>query len=68
MAVNELATSIARTVSILDPETGAAHYYDRGEFSEVAPADWNLQVVKNSADWYLGKIEHLPLALIESKQ
>ncbi|WP_162179953.1 DUF2309 domain-containing protein [Bryobacter aggregatus] len=53
-------------LSTIDPETGEANYYDRGRFHPVAPADWEIPVAKSSADWYLGKMEHLPVALIEN--
>ncbi len=52
-------------VAAIDPDSGSVHVRrDRGFEDFNAPLE-RLPVAQSSAEWYSGKIEHLPMAWIE---
>lgn len=61
--VTELVENRWIRVVTLDPQDGRLHVYRNGEF-EPFTASAPLPVARSSADWFLGKLEHLPIARI----
>lgn len=51
-------------LATLDPESGEVHVRRGRTFEKVDDSDEPLPTVASSADWYLGKLEHLPIARI----
>jgi uncharacterized protein YbcC (UPF0753/DUF2309 family) len=51
-------------LSTLDPDTGAIHVWRDGVFELSKPAQESLPNAHTSADWYRGKLDHLPVARI----
>jgi len=53
-------------VAVIDPESARVHVRRDHGFEEFdAPAE-RLPVALSSAEWYVGKIEHLPMAWIQA--
>ena len=48
----------------LDPENGEVRVYRNGVFELSEPWNNTIPEVRTSADWYLGKREHLQVARI----
>ncbi|HTR34617.1 MAG TPA: DUF2309 domain-containing protein [Bryobacteraceae bacterium] len=53
-------------VATIDPETGAVHIHRNGGFEAFEGQIERLPVALSSAEWYSGKIEHLPMAWIQT--
>ena len=54
-------------LATIDPDSGRVHVRrDRG-FEELTDEVERLPVALSSAEWYSGKIEHLPMAWIQSE-
>jgi uncharacterized protein YbcC (UPF0753/DUF2309 family) len=51
-------------VATIDPASGLVHVYRNGAFEEFGGPVKRLPVAFSSAEWYEGKIEHLPMASI----
>jgi uncharacterized protein YbcC (UPF0753/DUF2309 family) len=54
-------------IATIDPASGAVHVYRNGVFEEFDEPLERLPVALSSAEWYRGKIEHLPMAWIHSE-
>ncbi len=48
----------------LDPETGALHVFDGGEFTPYTPAPILMPVVEGSSEWHMQSRAHLRPALV----
>jgi uncharacterized protein YbcC (UPF0753/DUF2309 family) len=53
-------------VAVIDPDTGRVHVRRDHGFEEFAESVERLPVALSSAEWYGGKVEHLPMACIQS--
>jgi uncharacterized protein YbcC (UPF0753/DUF2309 family) len=53
-------------LATIDPETGRVHVLRTGGFEEFEGAVERLPVALTSAEWYGGKLQHLPMAWIQS--
>jgi uncharacterized protein len=53
-------------LSTIHPETGRVHVYRNGGFEEFDGPSERLPVALTSAEWYSGKIRHLPMAWVQS--
>ncbi len=49
----------------LDPLSGQMHVYRKEGFEPYHPENVQIPLVKRSMDWYQGKMDHLPVAIIE---
>jgi uncharacterized protein YbcC (UPF0753/DUF2309 family) len=54
-------------LATLDPESGEVHVRRGGMFEKLDASDEPLPRVASSVDWYQGKLQHLPIARICSK-
>ncbi len=52
-------------IATLDPETGVIHVYRDGTFERADEQKQALPSVADSVEWYGGKMEHLPIALVK---
>ena len=52
-------------IATLDPETGLIHVYRDGTFERADEQKQALPSVADSVEWYGGKMEHLPIALVK---
>lgn len=52
-------------LATLDPDTGTVHVYRDGVFEPMTEVSSDIPSVPSSLNWYQGKIDHLPVALIE---
>lgn len=62
--VTELVEKRWTRVVTMDPADGRMHVYRNGEFEAFDHAAEKLPQAISSADWFLGKLEHLPIARI----
>lgn len=53
-------------VATIDPASGQLYVYRNGSFEEFEVSIERLPVAHSSAEWYRGKIEHLPMAWIRT--
>ena len=53
-------------VATIDPATGVVHVHRNGRFEAFDGPLERLPVALSSAEWYGGKIEHLPMAWIQT--
>jgi uncharacterized protein YbcC (UPF0753/DUF2309 family) len=53
-------------LATIDPATGCVHVRRAGGFEEFEGAVERLPVALTSAEWYGGKLQHLPMAWIQS--
>lgn len=51
-------------VVTLDPVTSQMHVYRKEGFEPYDPGNVQLPLVKRSCDWYQGKMDHLPVAMV----
>ncbi len=54
-------------IATIDPESGRIHVRRNNDFEEFDQPVERLPVALSSAEWYGGKIEHLPMAWIQSE-
>ena len=54
-------------VATIDPASGAVHVHRNSGFSEFEEATERLPVALSSAEWYRGKIDHLPMAWLHAE-
>jgi len=54
-------------VATIDPDSGRVHVRRKGGFEESVERVEHLPVVLSSAEWYAGRIQHLPMACIETE-
>jgi uncharacterized protein YbcC (UPF0753/DUF2309 family) len=54
-------------LATIDPSTGAVHVRRDGEFVEFHEPLERLPVACTSAEWYTGKLQHLPMAWIHAE-
>ena len=54
-------------LATIDPASGAVHVHRNSGFSEFDEPVERLPVALSSAEWYRGKIEHLPMAWIHAE-
>jgi hypothetical protein len=54
-------------LATLDPESGRVHVRRDGGFEEFAAPLERLPVALSSAEWYSGKLKHLPMAWIQNR-
>jgi len=54
-------------VATIDPECGRIHVYRDGIFEEFETPAEHLPVAFSSAEWYGGKLQHLPMAWIQTE-
>lgn len=54
-------------VATIDPESGATHIYRDGGFREFDEPTARLPVAHSSAEWYRGKMHHLPIAWVNAE-
>ena len=54
-------------IATIDPASGAVHVRRNGGFEEFDEPVERLPVALSSAEWYRGKIEHLPMAWIQTE-
>ncbi|HLK62615.1 MAG TPA: DUF2309 domain-containing protein [Bryobacteraceae bacterium] len=52
-------------IATIDPETGRVNVHRDSGFEEFTEHVERLPVVASSAEWYRGKLEHLPMAWIQ---
>jgi len=62
--VTELVQKRWLRVAAIDPDDGTIQVYRDGTFEPMDEPDGELPEAPTSADWYRGKLEHLPLARI----
>ena len=62
--VTELVENRWIRVVTMDPTDGKLHVYRNGEFERFDDLAHELPTAAASADWFLGKLEHLPIARI----
>ena len=55
-------------VATIDPDGGRVHVWRETGFEEYSEALDRLPVVLSSAEWYEGKLEHLPMAWIQARE
>lgn len=74
MTVMNASASLRRLVenrwirlATIDPTSGAVQVYRNGGFCEFDEPVERLPVALSSAEWYRGKIEHLPMAWIQTE-
>ncbi len=53
-------------LATIDPDSGAVYVHREGGFEIFAEPLERLPVALSSAEWYRGKLEHLPMAWIQS--
>ena len=53
-------------LATIDPDTGEVNIRRRHEFERLDPGGEPLPCVASSADWFRGKIDHLPIARISA--
>ena len=53
-------------MATIDADSGRVHVRRDGGFEEFNQPLESLPVALSSAEWYRGKIEHLPMAWIQS--
>src|SRR5436190_2480278 len=53
-------------VATIDPESGRVHVLRNDDFEEFDAPVERLPVALSSAEWYAGKLEHLPMAWIQT--
>lgn len=63
-AILELVENRWIRVVTMDPTDGKLHVYRNGEFERFDDPAHELPTAAASADWFLGKLEHLPIARI----
>jgi len=51
-------------IATMDPASGAIHVHTDSGFREFDEPMERLPVARSSAEWYRGKMEHLPVAWI----
>jgi len=54
-------------VATIDPASGRVHVYRDGGFEEFQGDVERLPVAYSSAEWYSGKLQHLPMAWIQTE-
>jgi hypothetical protein len=54
-------------IATIDPASGAVHVHRDGGFREFDDSVERLPVALSSAEWYRGKIDHLPMAWIHAE-
>jgi len=54
-------------IATIDPASGAVHAFRNGQFEPFRDHIDRLPVAASSAEWYGGKIEHLPMADIRAE-
>lgn len=62
--LNEFLTNRWIRLATLDPDTKEVKVYRDGIFEKLEGDEEALPTARTSADWYSGKIEHLPVARI----
>lgn len=62
--VTELVTNRWIRLASLDPDNGTVHLWDSGSWVEVPPSNRDLPRASSSPDWFVGKMDHLPVAEI----
>ena len=65
-ALRQLTDNRWIRLATIDPESGQVHVSRAGGFQEFDAPLERLPVALSSSDWYRGKIEHLPMAWIQS--
>jgi uncharacterized protein YbcC (UPF0753/DUF2309 family) len=63
-SLSELVVNRWIRLSTIDPVTGVVHVLRDGNWEEQSCDETTLPVVGRSRDWYEGKREHLPVAMI----
>ena len=63
-SLNQLVENRWIRLATIDPTSGAVQVYKNGGFCEFDELVERLPVALSSAEWYRGKIEHLPMAWI----
>jgi len=63
--LSELVENRWIRVATLDPDTGEVHVCREDGFEKIEPANTSLPSAAVSADWFRGKLHHLPIARIE---
>jgi hypothetical protein len=53
-------------LATIDPETGQIQVRRDGDFEPLEGPVERLPVASSSAEWYRGKLRHLPMAWIEA--
>jgi hypothetical protein len=54
-------------VATIDPESGCVHVLRDSGFQEFEGSVERLPVAFSSAEWYRGKLQHLPMAWIQAE-
>jgi uncharacterized protein YbcC (UPF0753/DUF2309 family) len=65
-ALKQLVANRWIRLATIDPESGKIHVRREAGFAEFQGPVERLPVAFSSAEWYRGKIEHLPMAWIQS--
>lgn len=63
--VTELVTNRWIRVASMNPDSGLIKVWKDGVWTDIEPDENRLPVVNSSGDWFLGRMEHLPMARIE---
>jgi uncharacterized protein YbcC (UPF0753/DUF2309 family) len=63
--VTELVTNRWIRVASMDPDSGLIKVWQDGIWNDIEPDESRLPVVRSSGDWFLGRMDHLPMARIE---
>ena len=66
-ALKQLLVNRWIRAATIDPDSGRIQVYREGGFEEFDGAVERLPVALSSKEWYGGKIEHLPMAWIQSE-
>ncbi|HUJ51752.1 MAG TPA: DUF2309 domain-containing protein [Bryobacteraceae bacterium] len=66
-ALKQLLVNRWIRAATIDPASGQIHVYREGGFEEFDGALERLPVALSSKEWYGGKIQHLPMAWIQSE-
>jgi hypothetical protein len=51
---------------VLDPDSAELKLYQNGAFVPYRPEQTGLPEVRSSAEWYAGRREHLPFAVVKA--
>jgi hypothetical protein len=65
-SLNQLVENRWIRLATIDPESGRAHVWRDGGFEEFEGPIERLPSAFSSAEWFTGKIEHLPMAAIHT--
>jgi uncharacterized protein YbcC (UPF0753/DUF2309 family) len=65
-SLKELVENRWIRVATIDPASGRVHVRRDGRFEEFAERLERLPVALSSAEWFTGKIQHLPMAWVQT--